>query len=221
MRNQYCPIISRIVTIGYSKAFRNSVWKTSQVPGKWGFLERSHAQDLEDFGEAAVDLQLPLEDGRQHVDADGDPHLRLHGVDGAAVERLDPQVLFDPFENLIRLEEAFYSPTTPTELCDRECRKVEVVGQEHESPLVFVVVERNAAQRSRIEMRCRGTLEYDRPIAAQTGRLVDHTGLATAAIAPTEKAQDTGRSSSSPRHMRHVSVRRRSRPGRTTLVRDE
>jgi len=34
IQRQYCPVISRIVTIGYSKDFRILVWRTSKVPEK-------------------------------------------------------------------------------------------------------------------------------------------------------------------------------------------
>jgi len=70
-----------------------------------GFLERGHAQNLENFGEAAVELQFLLEDSHQDVDTDSNPHLGLQGVDGVAVESLDPQVLFDPLGKKKREEE--------------------------------------------------------------------------------------------------------------------
>src|SRR3990172_10847767 len=141
-----------------------------------GFLERGHAQNLENFGEAAVELQLLPENSHQDVDADRNPHLSLQGVDGVAVEFLDPQVLFDP------LEKQFHTPATPIELCDCECRKLEVVGQKHQTPVVLGVVVRHTTKRSRIKMRSFETLKDDRLIAAKAGGFVDHAGLAAVVI---------------------------------------
>src|ERR1017187_8528040 len=137
-----------------------------------GFLERGHAQNLENFGEAAFEFQLLPEDSHQDVDADRNPHLSLQGVDGVAVELLDPQVLFDP------LEKQFHPPATPIELCDCECRKLEVVGQKHQTPVVLGVVVCHATKWSQIKMRSLETLKDDRLIAAKTGGFVDHAGFA-------------------------------------------
>ena len=69
---------------------------------KWletlGFLEECDAENLQNVGEAAIDLEFLLQDGDEDVDADGDPDLGLHGVLRVAVERFDAEVLFDPFE---------------------------------------------------------------------------------------------------------------------------
>ena len=43
-------------------------------------LEKADAENLQDFAHATLDLQLLFDDGHQHVDAHGDPHLRLDGV---------------------------------------------------------------------------------------------------------------------------------------------
>lgn len=62
------------------------------------FLKKGETENLEDFAEAPVERELLLQDGHEHVDADGDPDLGVHRVLGGPVERLDPQVLFDPLE---------------------------------------------------------------------------------------------------------------------------
>jgi len=69
-------------------------------------LEKGDAQNLRDFAEAPVELQFLLQDGDEHVNADGAPDLGLHRVRGGPVERIDPQVLLDP------LEEQFHLPAT-------------------------------------------------------------------------------------------------------------
>ena len=43
-------------------------------------------------------MQTFLDDGNQHVRADRNPDLRLHGVLGRAVKMFDAQVLLDPLE---------------------------------------------------------------------------------------------------------------------------
>ena len=42
-------------------------------------------------------------DRQQAVVCDGRPHLRLHRVLGRSIKRLDPQVLFDAFEEYLDL----------------------------------------------------------------------------------------------------------------------
>jgi len=83
------------------------------------FLEKCDAQNLQNFGEAAVQLQFLFHDRHKHVHADRDPDLGLHRIVGRTVERFDLQMLFDPFE------EQFHLPATPVQLGDRR----EVVRQ--------------------------------------------------------------------------------------------
>jgi hypothetical protein len=65
---------------------------------KRDFLEKSQAEDLEDFSEAPIHLEFLLDDGHEHVNADGNPDLRLHRVDAVAIEGFYMQILLDPFE---------------------------------------------------------------------------------------------------------------------------
>ncbi len=67
-------------------------------------------------------MQILFDDGDEHIDRDGDPDLSLQGILGSAVELLDAQVLFDPFEEQLDL------PTAAIELGDRQRRQAEVVG---------------------------------------------------------------------------------------------
>jgi hypothetical protein len=48
--------------------------------------------------EATLDFEPFADDGDPNVDADGDPDLRIDRILAGAVERLDAQMLFDPFE---------------------------------------------------------------------------------------------------------------------------
>lgn len=43
-------------------------------------FEEDNAQDLQDFVETELELQLLLDNRHQHIDADGDPDLRLHRI---------------------------------------------------------------------------------------------------------------------------------------------
>jgi len=128
---------------------------------KRGFLERSDAQDLQNFGKAAGELQLLPQDGHQHVHAHRDPHLGLHGVVRVAIEGLDPQVLLDPFE------EQFDLPAATIELRDGQCGQFEIVGEKHKSPVVLGVVEGDATQGVRIEFRGLDAAENNRLVAAK------------------------------------------------------
>ena len=48
-----------------------------------------------------------FDDGNEDVDRHGDPDLRFDGVFGGAEERLDAQVLLDPFEEQFHLPAVF------------------------------------------------------------------------------------------------------------------
>src|SRR5438552_15993573 len=64
------------------------------------------------------------DDGDKHIDRDCNPELGLHRVLADAKEGLDPQVLFDPFE------EQFYLPATLIDLSNGKRRKHEVIREE-------------------------------------------------------------------------------------------
>ena len=89
---------------------------------------------MQDFGQTAVDAQLLLDDGHEHVNADGNPDLGLDRVFGGAEERLDAQVLLDPLEKQLHL------PAALVQLRNGEGRKDEMVGEE-DQPLVRRSVE--------------------------------------------------------------------------------
>ena len=130
-------------------------------------LEKGDAENLQDFAEAPVELEFFLEGGHEHVDTDGDPDLDLHRVGGSPIERLDPQVLFDP------LEEQFDLPATLVELGDGQSRKSEVVGEKDEALAGLGIDVADAPEGSRILLRCLGAGQHDRLVAAEPGRLVD------------------------------------------------
>src|SRR3989304_6625003 len=105
------------------------------------FLEQSEAQDLQNVVQPPFAPQFLFHDGDEHVDADRDPYLRLHGVVARTVESFDAQMLLDPLEEQLDLPTALIEPR------NRERRQGEGVGQEHQPPFALGVVERNAAKR--------------------------------------------------------------------------
>ena len=88
-----------------------------------------------------MDVQSLFDDGDEHVDRDGGPDLRLHGVLCRAVELLDPKMLLDP------LEEQLHLPTAAIQLGDRQGGQDEVVGQEDQPLAGLRIVESDAPQR--------------------------------------------------------------------------
>ena len=81
-----------------------------------------------------------LDDGDQHVYTDRDPYLCLHGILRGPVKRLDPQMLFDPFEEELNL------PSTLVQLSNGQSREREVVGQERQPEIVLIVVKLDASK---------------------------------------------------------------------------
>jgi len=64
------------------------------------FLENGDAQNLQKFVETDLEAQPLPHDGDQHIDGECNPDLGLHGVLTRAIKRFDPQMLFDPLEQL-------------------------------------------------------------------------------------------------------------------------
>ena len=80
-------------------------------------------------------MQTLFHDSHEYIDRYGDPDLGLHGILGGAVERLDPEMLLDPFEEKFDLPSAF------VKLCDGKGGQREVVGKEDQAFVCFGVVE--------------------------------------------------------------------------------
>jgi hypothetical protein len=130
------------------------------------FLQERHAQNLQNSVEVRLDSQTPARDRYEQVNRHGAPDLGLHRVLRRTVKRLDPQVLFDPFEEQLDL------PAAAVEVRDGFRVQLEVVGQEDQSLVVVGVVKRNPAQMRRITLPRIERLQHDRLVAACSGRLV-------------------------------------------------
>jgi hypothetical protein len=86
-------------------------------------LKYVHAQNLQDLRQTKFQSKLFADDGDQHVNADGNPDLRLDRVVTGAEKVFDPQILLDPFE------EQFHLPAALVQLGNGEWRQVEVIGE--------------------------------------------------------------------------------------------
>ena len=75
------------------------------MPSGSGFFK--HRNYLQQCVERRLQLEPFAHDCHQHIDRDGNPYLRLHGVLRGIKELLDPKVLFDPFEKKFHLPAAF------------------------------------------------------------------------------------------------------------------
>ena len=62
--------------------------------------------------------------GKQQVIADGNPYLRVYCILAGPVERLDVQMLLDPFE------ETFHFANVPIKFSNGQVGMCEVIGQE-------------------------------------------------------------------------------------------
>ena len=89
-------------------------------------------------------MQPLLHDGHQHVHGNGNPDLSLYGVLACSVKILDPEMLFDPFE------EQFHPPATFVELSNDEGRKGKIVGQKNKNLVCFGIVIFDAAKLVRV-----------------------------------------------------------------------
>ena len=107
-------------------------------------LEKSNAENLQDFGHTLFQPQFFFDDGDQDINADGDPDLGLDRIVGRAEERLDMQILFEPFEEQLDL------PAALVKLGDRQGVEGKIVGQKNPPFVGFGIVITDAAQRHRI-----------------------------------------------------------------------
>jgi hypothetical protein len=118
-------------------------------------------------------MQALLCDRDQHVSADRDPDLRLDCVLGSSKERLDPQMLFDPFEEQLDL------PALTVKVCDQLGFEGEVVGQKSDS-FASSVLHHHPTKRSRIVFAGIENRQDARLIADDVGVVSVHrTGVST------------------------------------------
>jgi hypothetical protein len=88
-------------------------------------------QDLQQRVKAHGQIEPLFQDGHEQVDADGNPYLGFGGIGRCAIERLNSQVLLDPFEEQLDL------PSQLEDIRHGLCRDGKDVGQEHEALFCF------------------------------------------------------------------------------------
>src|SRR3989442_12910286 len=91
------------------------------------FLEKRCGENLENCVERMRESQLFFDDGNQNINGHRNPDLGLHTVGRRTEKTVDPQELFDPFE------EQFDLPTLAINRSDGQSRKKEIISQEHQS----------------------------------------------------------------------------------------
>lgn len=92
--------------------------------------------------------------------------MGLDRVLGRAEERLDAQVLLDPFE------EKLHFPSGAIEFGDGQRGQVEVDGEKDQPLVVFGIVELHPAQWVGVTVAAFGCVQLDSLVAAQAARLV-------------------------------------------------
>lgn len=109
----------------------------------------------------AIQVQPLLCDRDQHVSANRDPQLRLHGVLAGAKERLDAQVTLDPLEEQLDL------PTLSVQIGNQRRRQRQVVREKHQ-PFARIVFDYHPSQRCGIIFEPCGQRQHTRLVADQT-----------------------------------------------------
>ena len=112
-------------------------------------------------------MQAFARDDDNQIDADGDPNLRLDGIDGVAEEMFDREVLFDPFEK------GLDGPPVAIDIGNSQCGQIEPICQEHKELVGFGIAVRNATQAIRVGKPRFWRGKQDALVAAQPGRFVD------------------------------------------------
>ena len=112
-----------------------------------------------------------IETGNHQVNADRNPYLSAYGVLAGSEERLDPQVLFDPFE------EEFDFPTALVDRRDGQCGQFEMVRQETEPLSGFRIDIADSPEFPWIVALPLDGAQPDGLIASHAGFFIDRSGL--------------------------------------------
>ena len=112
-----------------------------------------------------------FENRHQDVHRDGDPDLGFDGVLGSPEERLDPQVLLDPFEKQFDL------PAGLVKQGDAFRRKGKIVGEKREGLSLLDVEKPDASELVGVIFRRVEAGQCDRLVGFHPGRQVDRMGV--------------------------------------------
>lgn len=105
--------------------------------------------------------------GKQQVIAYGNPHLRVYRILAGSIERLDVQILFDPFE------ETFHLPTFPIKFSNGQVGMCEVIGQEPINITRGIILIHNHTECIRIPSGGLQSRQPDSGIANNSGTFIN------------------------------------------------
>lgn len=131
------------------------------------FFKHIDLENVEQELRRCRQIQAFARDDDNEIDADGDPNLRLDGIDGVPEKMFDRQVLLDPFEK------GFDRPSVAVNLGNGQGRQIESIGQEHKELVGFGVSVGDATQAIGIGKLRLGRGKQDALVAAQASRFVD------------------------------------------------
>lgn len=113
-----------------------------------------------------------IETGHHQINADRDPDLGAHGVLAGSVEGLDPQVLFDPFE------EEFDLPAPLVDGSDGQRLETKVICQKSQALVGITVEIADSAEPLGVISFAFVGAQFDNLIAPDAGRFINAAGLA-------------------------------------------
>jgi hypothetical protein len=131
-----------------------------------------------------IQLKFLLDDRHQHVDADGDPDLRPHGVLRGAIEALDAQMLLDPLEEQLDL------PSAPVQGANGQRRQRKLVAQEHQVLAAFGIAIADAAQVAGVVLDGIEAIEGDGLIADESRVAIDRRRIDASCVEVALGARD-------------------------------
>jgi len=106
VRGNCCPVKSQTTPIGYHLVQYRICRLIGKMPSGSGFFK--HRNYLQQCVARRLQLEPFAHDCHQHIDRDGNPYLRLHGVLRGTKELVDPKVLFYPFEKSSTCQRLLY-----------------------------------------------------------------------------------------------------------------
>jgi len=140
------------------------------------FLKRRHAQNLQKSVEGHLHCHFLFDDRDEHINAHRDPDLGPDGVLRCSIERLDPQVLFNP------TEEQFDLPAELIEEGDASSRQVKVVRQEGQVSIVLLVKAADSAKMFGVSILRSDAGQDDGLIADHSLRFIEGMRIETAGL---------------------------------------
>src|ERR1035437_8151816 len=162
-----CPVDFIAKSVVYRLCRPKSLIRRRKRAYRVGFFKHIDLDNVEQELRRGRQIQVFASDDDNEIDADGDPNLRLDGIDGVAEKMFDRQVLFDPFEK------GLDRPSVAVDVGDGQCGQIESIGQKDKELVGFGITVRDTAQAIRVGKLRFGCGQQDALVAAQPGRFVD------------------------------------------------